>query len=100
MPRGRIYKHPTVPLHLNIPRDLHAVLRELSELTRTPASRIVALMLVENQPTFVEMVAALHKAQAGSPDALEGLNRLMCDKINEAVAIQSSMGKEATDAKP
>lgn len=91
MARGRIYKHPTKPLHINVPLDLHASLMEFAELSGTPASRFITLMLVENKPVIDELIASLRQVQAGVVNPLDGISRMLTAKLNEAASVQSEV---------
>lgn len=104
MPRGRIYKHPTKPLHINVPLDLHALLMEFAELSGTPASRFITSTLVDNQAVLQTLVDALRQVKAGAANPLEGLNRQLVERINAAAALQSevqhlSQPKDDTESK-
>ncbi|MFA7484167.1 MAG: hypothetical protein WC314_26970 [Vulcanimicrobiota bacterium] len=81
MPRGRIYKHETKVMHLNLPVPVHAALMHWAKVSGVPASRFVVAVLTENLPAIEAMTKAMQAAKAGQADALEGLKSLMLNQI-------------------
>lgn len=73
---------------LTVDEDLNALLEELSQLTKTPKSRIIVEMLRDAEPHLREIVVALKMVQdtKNSHDAIAVLARLSA-LANQQVAI-------------
>lgn len=76
MPRGRIYKSPTKPMHLNLPEPVHAALMRWADASGIPASRFVSSLLLENLPVIESMVTALEDARKQRTEGLLALSEI------------------------
>jgi len=73
---------------LTVDDDLNILLEELSQLTKTPKSRIILEMLKDAEPHLKEIVVALKMVQdtKNSKDAISVLSRLSA-LANQQVAV-------------
>lgn len=84
MPRGRIYKHETKVMHLNLPVPLHAALMEWSDASGIPAARFVVSVLADNLDSIKAMTAAAVAARAGHGGSMDELKAMLMHRIEGA----------------
>jgi hypothetical protein len=72
-------------MHLNVPRELHALISELAGRVGTPPASFIVSMLKESVPTFQAMNTALALAHQGNgiDDALAGLQDHLVAQLKE-----------------
>lgn len=84
MPRGRIYKHETKVMHLNLPVPVHAALMRWADVSGVPAARFVVAVLSENLPSIEAMTQAAEAAKAGQADSMDNLKAMLMNQIEGA----------------
>lgn len=94
MPRGRIYKHETKVMHLNLSVPMHALLMRWAAVSGMPGSRFVVNMLQDNMDAIEAMVEAAEAAKAAKPESLEGLKALLTQRINDAEALRAELSAQ------
>ena len=80
MPRHRMI--------LSLDDEIHRVLKELSELTGTPASRLVVDLLHGTKPQFQGIIKTLRQAQENKMAAMDNLNALISRTIHDVSTMQ------------
>lgn len=81
---------------LTLPDNLYSVLDRLSDLTKTPKTKLIVEMLEQQLPIFEQVIDSLEKIQLDKENASEIFKQFAQDLILDS---QESLGHLASEAK-
>ena len=84
---------------LSIDDELHAIFKELSEITGMPAAAFATSFLTELKPQLRAMSEAMRLAKAGSSEALEKVMMMVDSSKKEATSLQKDLRKDIAQQK-
>ena len=82
---------------LTMPDDLNALFDRISELNRTPKTKLIVELLQAYEPVLVEMLDTLEKIHADKENAQKIVKQFGQNLVMEASSILGDVSKEVRD---